>query len=507
MRQLSPIDSLFVFNETRSSPLHISPLMFYDVSTTPNRFVRFKEILQTFRSRLHCSPVFRRRLLRVPGDLGYPYWIEDADFDLEFHVRHLALPKPGDWRQFCILISRLHSRPLDMSRPPWEAYIIEGLDNIDGLPPGSFAMYMKIHHAAIDGATGNQIIEALHDLTPDAQPVFSPDTWQPESPPGNRTLLRRAARDLGRQPRQAVDLARHVIQARSRIRVGFEGQPYASHRVLDRIRFTEAVTPHRVFGGMHYDFKRFKAIKDRVESATINDVVVAMIGGALRRYLQYHEQLPEHSLVTAIPVSTRTPAELHDGGNLVSGMRVYLRTDIADPIERIRLIHQDAVQSKAYQNAVDARRLTDLTVSLPSSLMALGLRIATATGMNRRRPLFHTVITNVPGPQVPLYMCGARMVWWFGAGALVDGLGLFHTINSYNGKVAIAFLSCRKMLPDPDVYARCIRESFEEMEAAIGVSPPASSSTAEVARPRAATKRARKAAQTPASAKTEEVPT
>lgn len=472
MKQLSPLDSLFIYNETRNAPLHISPLMFYDVSTAPGGFVRFKDILNTFKTRLSRSPVFRRRLVRVPGDLGYPYWVEDSDFDLEFHVRHLALPKPGDWRQFCILISRLHGRPLDMSRPPWEAYIIEGLDNIEGLPKGSFAMYLKIHHGAIDGATGNQIVEALHDLVPDAPPVNEPDPWEPEDPPSVVALLRRAAEDLTRQPKHSIELARHLLNARSKIRVGFEGQPFASHAIKEKTRFNSAVSPHRVFGGQHFDLKRLKAVKDGIADATINDVVLGLIGGAMRRYLSLHKALPAESLVTAVPVSTRAPGEVGDGGNQVSGMRIYLRTDVADPVERVRLIHQDAVQSKAYQNAIDARRLSDLSTSLPSGLMAAGLRMATGAGINRRRPLFHTIVTNVPGPQVPLYMCGSRMVWWFGAGALFDGMGLFHTVNSYCGRVAVAYLSCRKLLPDPEVYDRCILESFEEMEKAVSELPP-----------------------------------
>ena len=461
MQQLSPLDALFVYNETRNAPLHISPLMFYDVSSAKGGFVRFKEILQTFRSRLHKSPVFRRRLLNTPGNLGHPYWIEDEDFDLEFHIRHLALPKPGDWRQFCILLSRLHSRPLDMSRPPWEAYIIEGLDNIPGLPPGSFAMYMKIHHSAIDGATGNQIIEALHDLQAEVPHDETADTWQPEAAPSGIALTRRAFVDLRRQPVQSIALLRQFLRARSRIKVGFEGQPFASHEVNERIRFNEKVSPHRVFGGLHMPLADLKAIKNRVPGATLNDAVLAVIGGALRKYLLQHNELPKQSLVTAVPVSTRRPDDV--GGNQVSGMRLYLRTDIEDPLERMRLIHDDAVRSKAYQNAIDARKLTDLSTSVPASLMALGLRIATSTGLNRRRPLFHTIVTNVPGPQVPLYMCGARMVWWFGAGALFDGLGLFHTVNSYCGQVAIAYLSCRSLMPDPEFYDRCIRESFEEL--------------------------------------------
>jgi diacylglycerol O-acyltransferase len=466
VQQLNSIDSIFVYNETRNSPMHISPLMFYDVGTAPGGFVRFKDILHTFRTRLNRSPVFRRKLLRVPLDLGYPYWIEDADFDLEFHVRHLALPKPGDWRQFCILLARLHSRPLDLSRPPWEAYIIEGLDNIEGLPPGSFAMYMKIHHSAIDGATGNQIVEALHDLSPESGSLVTADPWRPEAEPSPVALLRRMLGDLGRQPRQLLDLTRQVLQARQRVQHGFGGQPYVSHEVRNPIRFTGRVSPHRVFGGVHFELQRFKAIKDRIGNCTINDVVLGLVGGSLRKYLQAHQELPGGSLVAGVPVSVRVPGQESASGNQVSGMRIHLCTDIDDPAERVRRINQDAVRSKAYQNALGAEHILEISGSVPASLLALGMRIGMGTGMSRRRPLFHTVVTNVPGPQRPLYMCGARMVWWFGAGALADGLGLFHTITSYGGQIAVAYLSCRRLMPDPQTYDRCIQEAFEELEAA-----------------------------------------
>ena len=184
MQQLSPVDSFFVYNEHSNTPLHISPIMIYDPSTAENGAVSFQDVLETFRSRLHLSPVFRRKLVKVPFNLDNPYWVEDKDFDLEFHVRHTAVPKPGDLRQLNILLARLHSRPLDLTRPPWEAYVIEGLDHLKGFPPGFFAMYLKIHHSAIDGATGNQIIEALHDLTPEPPDFAKQDDWEAEEDPG-----------------------------------------------------------------------------------------------------------------------------------------------------------------------------------------------------------------------------------------------------------------------------------------------------------------------------------
>lgn len=464
MKQLSHIDSIFFYNETPSTPLHISPILIYDTSSADGGVVRFKDILQRFDERIHKSPVFRQRLVKVPFNLDAPYWIEDEEFDLEFHVRHLSLPKPGDWRQFCILLARLHSRPLDLNRPPWEAYIIEGLDNITGMPPGAFAMYMKIHHCAIDGATGNQIIEALHDLEPNPRPVSYPDHWQGETPPGQLALLKNAYFNALKSPRQAVKVAKHAYKSHVEGKKGFHGKAFENHEVKDRIRFNEAVTPHRVFGGYRMALDELKYIKNQVGDCTLNDVLLSIVGGSMRRYLQTKGELPEHSLVAGVPISTRDVKDVNsEGGNQVAGMRLHLRTDIKDPVERLKLIHQDAIGSKAYANAIGVERMSTILNSIPSGLASLGMRAAASTHLAARSPLLHTIVTNVPGPQFPMYMTGARAALWLGAGCPLDGTGLFHTINSYYGSVCLTFICCRKMMPDPDFYHQCITSSFQEL--------------------------------------------
>jgi len=476
MKQLSPVDSIFVYNEQSNTPLHISPIMIYDPSTAENGFVRFKDILETFRSRLQLSPVFRRKLVKVPFNLDNPYWVEDKDFDLEFHVRHIALPKPGDWRQFNILLARLHSRPVDLARPPWEAYIIEGLDNIEGLPAGCFAMYMKIHHSAIDGATGNQIVEALHDLTPEPGEYRKDDDWKPETHPGHLSLLGHAYINLLKQPSKIYTLIKHTIDSLNLpAEIGQKKEEMEDHGIKEITRFNYDVTPHRVFGSVPMELDRLKTIKNAVDECTLNDVVLSISSGALRRYLADKDELPESSLIAGVPISTRSSDNVNaSGGNSVSGMRVSLRTDIADPVMRLKKIHTDAVASKVYANAVGAQRLVDIAESIPSSVAALGMRVIAATGLSSRIPLIHTVVTNVPGPQVPIYMCGAKGLLWLGAGVLLDGMGLFITINSYNGIINIAFISDRAMMPDPEFFTECISESFHELERAV-LSPPAAS--------------------------------
>jgi diacylglycerol O-acyltransferase len=468
MKQLSPLDSIFVYNEQPNAPLHISPITIYDPSTAENGVVTFDDVLETFRSRLQLSPVFRRKLVKVPFNLDSPYWVEAGNFDLEFHVRHQALPKPGNLRQFNNLLARLHSRPIDLTRPPWEAYLIEGLDSIEGLPRGCFALYLKIHHSAIDGATGNQIIEALHDLSPVPGNFRKEDAWQAEEEPGQLTLLGLSYINLLKQPSKIFTLVKHTLESLNLpADIGQKKHEMADHEIKEKTRFNQAVSPHRVFGAMHVELDRAKAIKNAVGDCTLNDVVMSVVSGALRRYLAAKKELPESSLIAGVPMSTRTHEEVNaSGGNSVSGMRLSLRTDIADPLERLIMINADAIASKVYANAVGAQRLVDIAVSIPSSIAALGMRIISATGLSSRNPVIHTIVTNVPGIQAPIYMCGAKALVWLGAGPIMDGMGIFHCINSYNGVLAFAFVCDRDMMPDPEFYAECLEESFRELEAA-----------------------------------------
>jgi len=463
MKQLSPTDSLFVFNETPSTPLHISPLLIYDPPAKNGAPIRFKDILKRFEERLYKSPVFRRKLSRVPLDLDRPYWVEDETFDLEFHVRHMALPKPGDWRQFCILLARLHSRPLDLSRPPWEAYIIEGLDNINGLPAGSFALYMKIHHSAIDGATGNQMIEALHDLAPRLKKKPPVDTWQPESEPANVKKLGLAYMKLFKSPKQIQAIIKHAMNSRSVATRESEHDGIDDHDMRERTRFNVKVSPHRVLGGLRMDLDDLKYIKNTIGNCTLNDIFLSIVGGSLRKYLEHKGEMPSTTLVVGVPMSTREASNINtEGGNEVSGMRLNLRTDIEDSVERLQAINRDAISSKAYASAIGIERLSTMINSVPSSLMSMGMRVMAVTGLSARTPLAHTIVTNVPGPQFPMYFCGAKASVWIGLGCLTDGVGLFHTINSYNGFVFLSFLCCREMMPDPEFYHHCLNRSLEE---------------------------------------------
>jgi WS/DGAT/MGAT family acyltransferase len=467
MQQLTGLDASFLYLETPNAPMHISGLAIYDPSTAPDGKVRFKQIIENTTQRIKRLPTLSKRLVTVPMGLDHPYWISDGTFDPEFHIRHIALPKPGDWRQLCILISRIHARPLDRKRPLWELYVIEGLDNIEHLPKGSFAIFTKMHHAAVDGASGTEITAALHDLSPEEHRYNEPYAIRVDGQPSTAELLIRAQINTVKQPFRFISVARNTVpgfaQAYGRLRKG------ELHRVHDipRTRFNDSISPHRVFNAVHFPLEEIKVIKSAVPGATVNDVAITICGGALRKYLDDKDELPQESLAAMAPINVRDESEKGTGGNIVSSMTVQIRSDIADPLERLRAVHEGTLESKELTNAVGAKAMTDYSQFIPSTLTAQAARLASRWGlMNRMNPMYNCVITNVPGPQVPLYNTGARMVANYGTGPILDGMALFHAITSYCGDFAISATSCRVIMPDPDFYRQCLQDSFDELQAA-----------------------------------------
>jgi diacylglycerol O-acyltransferase / wax synthase len=469
VQQLSGQDASFVYLETPQTPMHIGSVGIYDPSTAPGGAVRFKEILDFVSSRLGGARSFRQRLVRLPLDLDHPYWIEDPQFDIEFHIRHIALPQPGDWRQLCIQVARLHARPLDLTKPLWEFTIVEGLDNIEGLPKGCFALVAKVHHAAIDGMSGVELSAAIHDLTPDKPNRIANDNWQPDSLPGVSELLIKGYFNTLRKPVQfAETLARGVPGfARLTQSVTKGDVSIASTTLAPKTRLNGKVGSHRVFDAVPLPLADIRAIKDAVPGATVNDVILAIVGGGLRHYLAAKAEVPAESMTAMAPISVRAEGEKAALGNLVSAMVVALGTNIADPLERLRHVHAEAINSKAMTNAVGARTLTDYSQFMPAGLSGIAARLYTKLGAaNAHAPVFNTVVTNVPGSRVPLYFAGAKMVGMYGLGPIFDSMGLINTIYSYTDTIAISFTACRDMMPDPADYADGLRTAFEELKAA-----------------------------------------
>ncbi len=479
MKQLSGLDASFLSLETPSSPMHVTGVAILAGGAKGGRF-DFAAARSFLASRLHLSPTFRQRLLEVPLNLGRPYWVPDEDFDLDAHLERTQLPEPGGWKELRALVSWELGQLLDRRRPLWKLLFVEGVDTVEGVPPGSVALICRIHHAAIDGLSGAEIMGALFDLTPGVPPAGVPpsEPWlvppaetedDEDVMPGRLGLTGRAVANLLRSRRDVAPLLRQAVGGIVQAGKVWGVERFEAPPVLfsaPRTRFNHSITHERVWDAAILDLDRVREVKNRFE-ATVNDVVLAICAGALRRYLVEKDELPERPLVAMVPVSVRSAGERGTAGNQVSAMLVSLATDVADPVERLLAIRRGATGSKIYHRAIGARTLVDSTQLIPFSLAGLGARLYSSMHLaDRVKPAFNLVITNVPGPQVPLYVGGARCLAHLGAAPLIDGLGLILAIFSYNGKLAMSATACRALVGDIDRFTSCIRESFAELEEA-----------------------------------------
>lgn len=504
MKPLSGMDNLFLQMEHGNQYMHVAGLGIYDQTTAPGGSVRFKRVLDFFSRRVNSIKIFRRRLVVPPFSIDRPYWVEDGEIDVEYHVRHIALPAPGDWRQLMIQVARLHSRPLDRSKPLWEAYVIEGLDNIRDIAKGSFALYIKFHHSAVDGEAGAQLVQAIHSLDnePDGGPPM-PDVVIADREPTKIELYARAAIHRGEQ---FLDTGRLLASLGKRAgKAGIElaasgqlaeaGKQLLSQLATDRApakgsasgfkhkpptRFDAPVSPHRVVDAVGLSMEECKTIREHVADVTINDIFLATCGGAVRRYLEAKGELPAQSLSALMPISTRGAATDPDAGNQVGMVPVLLRSDIADPIERLEKVRRGARQSKGVSSVLGH----DFSSKLIQVLPAIAAEGLIARGLV---PMCNTTASNVRGPGVPMYMSGARLQVFLPVSAVIDGIGLNLTGFSYDGMLWVCFVACRKMLPDPKFFRQCLNDSFAEIVSAAKKLPRADAQEKIVAKPRART--------------------
>ncbi len=470
MKQLGIIDSAFINLEQTNTPQHVGGLGIYDPSTAPGGFVRFKDVIAGFERRLSSLPLFRTRLVEVPGGLDRPYWVKDANFDVEFHLRHIALPEPGDWRQLCIQVARLHSRPLDMSRPLWEAYIIEGLDNIPHLPRGSFAVYTKMHHSLVDGAGGSSFMAALHDLVADPDHDDEPDA-EPRLIDTDPSVAELLGKTSINRVKNAVRLVRGTVRTTrdlGKYALGIMRNEIPAPDVsAPKTVLNKSVGPHRVFDAVEFPLASFKEIKNAA-GVTVNDVALGVIGGALQRYLEAKGEAPEEgSLAAALPLNMRTRRGVTEDNNQVGSVFASLHTGISDPMERLAAVNQSTGEAKRSGEAspmVDAMMLAGI---LSPAVTKAAAGFWARNELSRFIPMnVSTCISNVAGPEFPLYCAGARMVDYYGLGVLTPGMGIFHLVFSYSGKLTLSVLADRAIMPDPEFYHDCLMASYEELYAA-----------------------------------------
>ncbi|MCW2587426.1 MAG: conserved hypothetical rane protein [Frankiales bacterium] len=468
MQQLTGLDAAFLAMETHAVFGHVGSVCLLDPATSPDP-VTLAKVTALIEDRLHLMPPFRRRLVTVPLGLDQPYWIEDPDFDIEYHVRELALPEPGDDRQLAEQAARLHARPLDRSRPLWELYLIHGLQG------GLKAIYSKVHHAAIDGVSGGDILTAILDLSAEGRTVERPP-WQGESEPSAVSMLTRSALSLAGHPlraaRMTYGLARSLptlarSPARPRLPVvdrllGRDDGIVLSSGGLraPATPFNKAISPHRRWAFRSLPLDEVKAVKNAT-GGTVNDVVMALSAGALRRWLLAHDALPEGPLVAAVPVSVRTEAEQGTAGNKVSTMIAALPTHLADPLARLYACSAAMSSAKEQHGALPATLLSDVTQFAMPALAGQAARLAARVRLVERVSPFNLFISNVPGPNLPLYYAGCRLLGYYPLSAIADGQGLNITVCSLDGKLHFGIIADRELVPDVEAMTGYLVEELD----------------------------------------------
>lgn len=469
MKQLGILDSAFINMEHKNVPQHIGSFGIYDQSTAPGGKVRFKSVIRHFEHQIKKIPLFRTRLIQAPGRFARPYWLVDDNFDVEFHLRHIALPHPGDWRQLCILIARLHSRPIDMSRPLWESYVIEGLDNIEGLPKNCFVIYTKIHHSIVDGGGADGFMAAIHDLEPILHEDEEEDEiFEAEAKPTPYELVSTSTKsyfnNVWNLTRGGFDLSREV--GKSAVKLA-KGELKAPPTDAPATRFNNPVSPYRVIESSQFDFEDFRSIKNKTQTK-VNDVALAVVSGAMRKYLDAHKEHPETSLVASVPMNMRTRNGDTGDANQVGSIFTSLNSTVDDPIERLLAIHRSTDEAKEFAENAPLKDALKLAGAMSPRVTKSLIDTYVDHQLTKHLPMkINTVVSNVPGPNFPLYCSGAKLIQYNGLGVLTPGVGIFHLVFTYCGQVSITVMSDREMMPDPGFYRECMDASFSELKEAL----------------------------------------
>ncbi|MDE3086007.1 MAG: wax ester/triacylglycerol synthase family O-acyltransferase [Acidobacteriota bacterium] len=465
MERLGGIDAAFLYFETPSMHMHVCGLLVLDTSTMAGGY-RFDRIRQMFLERHPLMPAMTRKLVVPPFNLGRPSWVTDPDFDIDYHLRRIAVPSPGGPRELADVAGAIASRPLDRARPLWEMWVVEGLAD------GNVAIFAKMHHATIDGITGANLMMHLFDL--EARPAAPPEI--PEAPaaeriPGELELFGRGALetivrplDMARLvPGTVVRLAGTLLSAGRR-----RGQRVAAPFTAPRTSFNAAITPHRTIAFTEVSLEAVKEVKDAF-GCKVNDVVTALVSGALRRYLAEGDELPDKSLIAAVPVSVHDQTADAEGTTKLSVMFSSLLTDIEDPVERLRAIAESNAEAKDLYNMVGAETLMQWAEHAAPNTFSLAARLYSSLRLSERHPVLHNmIISNVPGPPIPLYMAGARLLGLFPLGPIMDGAGLNVTVLSNEDRIGFGLIACRELVPRLWDLAEALPHALDELVRAAG---------------------------------------
>ena len=471
MRQLSAVDTQFLNFETSTNVANIAGLAILSGGLTRG------DLVSLLARRLHLAAPFRRRLAFVPFGLDHPYWTEETRIDLDYHVREIALPAPGDDEQLGEQVARLHARRLDRRRPLWEMYLIHGLAG------DRTALYMKVHHAAVDGVTGADVLASLLDTSAEPAEIEMAPPSEPEEKVEPREMVARGVAKAIVNPANTVRFLINAVPHLDEIPLisqvpgaglvsritrdlanrlsGGDPVPALPRMTVPRTPFSGRITAHRRFAFTTLPLKDVKQVKNAF-GVTVNDVVMTLCAGALRQWLLKHDALPEQPLVAGVPFSLRVPGD-HSVGNQVTIMITTLATQVADPVERLMAVRDAMELIKDRSSLAPARWLQELSDMMPSALTGMAARAAFNLFAGSAGPI-NVVISNVPGPQIPLYVSGARLLSYHPVSVVTDASGgLNITVFSYDGSLDVGVVTCREMVPDVWTVTDYLRDALSEL--------------------------------------------
>jgi diacylglycerol O-acyltransferase / wax synthase len=488
MKQLTGLDASFLTMETPNTYGHVSALTLFDRPTAA--FEPYPQVCEQYASLVGELEPMRRRVVSVPLGLDYPYWVEDPHFDFDYHVREINLAKPGSFEQLADQVCRIVGRPMDRTRPLWEVYVIDGLAN------GWWAMLTKFHHATLDGAAGQKLLSSVLSTDPKAMPSCEPHELEATQVPSDAELLRMTFGKMARNPFAALKTQARLLRtatkalgfsdlsgARSTIRDSFHSVFGKHEDGRPRIRmpltsapptpWNKSITPHRRLAMRSTSLENIKLLKNATDG-TVNDIVMAICTGALRRYLMKHDALPDQPLRAMVPVSIRTGNESDPWTNLVSALIADLPTNCEDPIERVRLCRVAMRKAKQQFDLIPAETLIDVAQTSPPVVSAAATRLASRLKLAERMMLpANLAISNVPGSREPLYFAGAQVKHQFPVSIVMDGQGLNITVQSYLDSLDFGLVVDRDLVPDVADLADMHIEEVEELLKAAGVKPAA----------------------------------
>ncbi len=458
MQRLTGLDAAFLALETPSTHMHVMATMVLDPSDVPGGFT-VESMRKLIAERLPRLEPFRRRVVEVPFGVHHPVWIEDPDFDLDYHVRRAALPAPGGLDELAELTAEIAGRPLDRRRPLWELWVVEGLEH------GHVGVIAKMHHAAIDGVLGVDLMTEIFDLErhPGPKPPHEHEP-APERVPSDAELLVGAVTSIARQPLRAYRAVRNLTGSAVRVVQRLRSEPVSAGVPLTAppSALNGILTPHRRVAFVSVPLADVKEVKQAF-GVTVNDVVLAVCAGALRRYLDMRGQVPDKALLAAIPASVRTPDERGVMGNRVSAMFATLATQLDDPVDRLFAAREVMSGAKQVHEDIGGNTLHEWAEVAAPVLFSRGIRLYERLLEGRHRPIINLIVSNVPGPTFPLYCAGARLVSLFPLGPLLAGTGLNITVLSYLDSVGFGLIGCREIVPNIGAIAAAVPDALAEL--------------------------------------------